>query len=239
MSLAILPFRNASGDPSLDWLGPSLADMLSTDVGQSASLRTVSQDRLHQVFSDLRIAPNASIEPATLRSLAEFSNADTLVSGQYAKFGGQIRIDATLQDLKHDRTVPIKIDAVDEKDIPGAVDRLAAIDSRQPRNLIRCDQRTESEFVPAQLPFCARAARLQPGDSIPAGRQESRRGESTAGCNQGRRRTSLSHIRASRKRTPRWDTMAMPNRPRARPIELSQLSARGEIPDRGRRTPES
>jgi tetratricopeptide (TPR) repeat protein/predicted Ser/Thr protein kinase len=126
LSLAILPFRNASGDPGLDWLGPSLADMLSTDVGQSASLRTVSQDRLHQVFSDLRIAPNASIDPTTLRSLAEFSSADTLVSGQYARFGGQIRIDATLQDLKRDRTVPIKIDAIDEKDIPGAVDRLAA-----------------------------------------------------------------------------------------------------------------
>ena len=49
-----------------------------------------------------------------------------MVWGQYAKFGGQIRIDATLQDRKHDRTLPIKIDAVDEKDIPAAVDRLAA-----------------------------------------------------------------------------------------------------------------
>jgi eukaryotic-like serine/threonine-protein kinase len=126
LSLAILPFRNASGDAAMDWLGPSLADMLSTDVGQSARLRTVSQDRVHQVLSDLRIAPNASMESTTLRRLAEFSSADTLVWGQYAKFGGQIRIDATLQDLKHDRTVPIKIDAVDEKDIPGAVDRLAA-----------------------------------------------------------------------------------------------------------------
>ena len=126
MSLAILPFRNASGDPSMDWLGPSLADMLSTDVGQSAHLRTVSEDRLHQVLSDLRVAPNASLEPTTLHRVAEFSSADTLVSGQYARFGGQIRIDATLQDLKHDRSVPIKIEAVDEKDIPGAVDRLAA-----------------------------------------------------------------------------------------------------------------
>jgi len=126
VSLAILPFRNASGDPSVDWLGPSLADMLSTDVGQSARLHTVSQDRLHQVLSDLRITPNTSIEPTTLRRLAEFSNADTLVWGQYAKFGGQIRIDATLQDLKHDRSVPIKIEGVDEKDVPGAVDRLAA-----------------------------------------------------------------------------------------------------------------
>src|SRR6202521_2563730 len=63
-SLAILPFRNASGDASLDWLGPSLADMLSTDVGQSARLRTISPDRLHQVLSDLRITPGTAIDPA-------------------------------------------------------------------------------------------------------------------------------------------------------------------------------
>jgi eukaryotic-like serine/threonine-protein kinase len=126
LSLAILPFRNASGDPSIDWLGSSLADMLSTDVGQSAHLRTVSPGRLHQILSDLRIAPGTSIDPNTLSRVAQFSNADTLVWGQYASFGGQIRIDATLQDLKHDRSLPIKIEAVDEKDIPGAVDRLAA-----------------------------------------------------------------------------------------------------------------
>ena len=126
LSLAILPFRNASGDPSVDWLGASLADMLSTDVGQSAHLRTVSPGRLHQILSDLRIAPGTSIDPNTISRIAQFSNADTLVWGQYARFGGQIRIDATLQDLKHDRNLPIKIEAVDEKDIPGAVDRLAA-----------------------------------------------------------------------------------------------------------------
>src|SRR4029077_5643408 len=56
-SLAIPPFRNASGDASLDWLGPSLADMLSTDVGQSAGLRTIFPDRMHEVLTDLRITP--------------------------------------------------------------------------------------------------------------------------------------------------------------------------------------
>src|ERR1700737_3756013 len=125
VSLAILPFRNASGDASLNWLGPSLADMLSTDVGQSVHLRTISPDRVHQVLADLRVSPEASLDSATLRRLAEFSSADTLVWGQYAKFGDQIRIDAALLDLKHDRRVPLKIDAAGEKDIPGAVDRLA------------------------------------------------------------------------------------------------------------------
>jgi eukaryotic-like serine/threonine-protein kinase len=126
ISLAILPFRNVSGDPSLDWLGASLAEMLTTNVGQSASLRTVPEDRVHQVFSDLRLAPNASVDPETLRRVGEFSSADTLVWGQYAKFGTRIRIDANVQDLKHDRVVPVKIEGVDEKDIPSAVDRLAS-----------------------------------------------------------------------------------------------------------------
>ena len=126
-SLAILPFRNASSDASLDWLGPSLADMLSTDVGQSASLRTISPDRLHQVLSDLKIIPSTSIDPTMVSRIAEFTTADTVVWGQYAKYGDQIRIDATLLDLKHNRREPLKIEAASEKEIPGTVDGLAEL----------------------------------------------------------------------------------------------------------------
>src|SRR6266436_681856 len=124
-SLAILPFRNASGDTSLDWLGPSLADMLSTDVGQSAHLRTVSPDRLHQVLSDLRITPGSAIDPTMVGRIAEFSSADTVVWGQYAKIGDQIRIDATLRDLKRQRTIPVKAEAPNEKGLLPAIADLA------------------------------------------------------------------------------------------------------------------
>jgi serine/threonine protein kinase/tetratricopeptide (TPR) repeat protein len=127
VTLAILPFHNATTDPSVDWIGPSLADMLSTDVGQSARLNIVSADRLHQTLKDLRIPVNADLDPDMLRRIAEFSNADTVVWGQYAKFGDQIRIDATVQDLKHNRRVPLKIEAASEKDIPGSVDQLAEL----------------------------------------------------------------------------------------------------------------
>jgi serine/threonine protein kinase/tetratricopeptide (TPR) repeat protein len=127
ISLAILPFHNSSTDESLDWVGATLSDMLSTDVGQSRHLRTVSSDRLHQILKDLRIPPNSNFGPDALRHLAEFSNADILISGQYAKFGDQIRIDAVLQDLRRDRRVPLKIEAAGEKDIPATVDRLAEL----------------------------------------------------------------------------------------------------------------
>jgi eukaryotic-like serine/threonine-protein kinase len=125
VSLAILPFRNASGDPSLDWLGSSLADMLSTDVGQSAQLHPVSSDRLRQLLHDLQITPDATSDAATLRRISSMINADKVVSGQYAKFGDQIRIDATLRDLKEDRAVSFKTQAPSETELLSAVDQLA------------------------------------------------------------------------------------------------------------------
>ncbi len=123
-SLAILPFRNSSGDPKNDWIGSSVADMLSTDIGQSAHLHTVSTDRLHQVLSDLHVGSDTAIDPDVLRRVAQFSNADVLVSGQYAIFGDQVVIDATIRDLIHDQTVPVKARAL-VKDLPAAIDSLA------------------------------------------------------------------------------------------------------------------
>jgi tetratricopeptide (TPR) repeat protein/predicted Ser/Thr protein kinase len=125
VSLAILPFRNASSDTSLDWLGSSLADMLTTDVGQSASLRTVSPNILHQIFGDLRISSSTMLDPGIIKRVADFTNADRLVWGQYARFGNSIRIDVTLEDMKNSRTVSLKADAPSEKDIPAAIDQLA------------------------------------------------------------------------------------------------------------------
>ncbi len=123
--VAILPLRNASGDQTLDWLGSSLAEMLRTDLGQSSYLQSVSSDRLSQILRDLRISPGSSYDPETLRRVAEFTNADKLVWGQYLKVGNQIRIDATLQDLKRDQATPIKIEAAGENDLLHAVDQLA------------------------------------------------------------------------------------------------------------------
>ena len=123
-SLAILPFRNASGDPSLD-LGTSLAEMLSTDVGQSASLRTIPPDRLQQALHDLRVAPNSSLDLETIGVLAKSVNAQTVVWGSLTKLGDRVHIDATLQDLKRDHTAPLKVDAPNIDALPATIDSLA------------------------------------------------------------------------------------------------------------------
>jgi len=125
VSLAILPFRNGSGDEKLDWLGSTVAETLSADVGQSAQLRMISSDRVNQILSDLRIGRGGEIDPSTMTRIAEFSSADTLVSGQYAKFGEQIQITATLRDLKHQQNTSLKAEAPNEKALLPALEQMA------------------------------------------------------------------------------------------------------------------
>jgi tetratricopeptide (TPR) repeat protein len=125
ISLAILPFRNASGDTTLDSLASSLDQVLSTELGQSPHVRTVPSDRLHQVLQDLRIATTTTPAPADLARVAEFTNARRVLSGQYTRFGDAIRIDATLQDLDGNRSVPLNAMAPNEGALLTAISQLA------------------------------------------------------------------------------------------------------------------
>src|SRR5205823_506545 len=93
--------------------------------GESTDLRTVPSDRVNQILHDLRVAPDATLDPDTLRRVAEFTSADRLLWGQYIMLGDQIRIDATLQDLKRQRNFALKAEAASEKDLPKALQQLA------------------------------------------------------------------------------------------------------------------
>ncbi len=125
VSLAILPFQNATGDANLDWLGSGIADMLTTDMGQAEGFRTVAPERLHQILKDLRLSGGSPLDSAMLRRVAEFSSADMVVSGKYFKLGAQIRIDATLQDLKRGGEAALKAEAQNEGELFQAVEQLA------------------------------------------------------------------------------------------------------------------
>ena len=125
ITLAILPFRNASGDPTLDSLGPSVSQVLSTTLGQSSHVRTVPPDRLHQVLRDLKIGSDATLAPTQLASVADFTSARRVLWGTVTRFGNAIRIDATLQDLDRQETIPLNALAPNEASLLTAISQLA------------------------------------------------------------------------------------------------------------------
>ena len=99
--------------------------MLRTDIGQATTLRTVPSERVRQILRDLRISADSTFDATTLGKLAEFSNADTVLWGQYLKFGNEIRIDATLVDVKRQKVDPLKAAAPNQSGLLAAVDELA------------------------------------------------------------------------------------------------------------------
>ncbi len=48
-----------------------------------------------------------------------------MIWGQYVKFGNEIRIDATLQDVKRERSIPLKAQAPSQSGLQTAIDQLA------------------------------------------------------------------------------------------------------------------
>ena len=124
-SLALVPLRNGTGDPSLDWLGSSLADMVAAEIGQAPQLRLVAPERLHQLLRDLRIGSATDLDPATVRRIAEFGSADTVAAGRFEKLGNQIRISVTLHSASREPAT-VRAAAAGEDDLLRAARELAA-----------------------------------------------------------------------------------------------------------------
>ncbi len=125
VSLAIMPFYNASGDDSLNWLGTSLQSMLGSDIGASSAVRMVSPDRLQQVLGDLHVSANSQVDVATLKKVADSTNAQTMVFGQFIRAGSEIRINTTVMDVAHDTSSTVTTDVSQDKDLLAGVDKLA------------------------------------------------------------------------------------------------------------------
>ena len=82
--------------------------------------------RLREVLRDLRIDPNASLSPSDLARIADFASTQTILWGQDVKFGDELRIDATLQNLEQKTSTPLKATAANQAGLLSAVAQFAA-----------------------------------------------------------------------------------------------------------------
>ncbi len=93
-SLAVLYFRNLTGDSELDWL----TEMLVTDLRQSPEIDVLSPSRLYQILHNLDALgqPNPSAE--LIRMIAEQGDVEMVVRCSYARAGELLRITFTIED---------------------------------------------------------------------------------------------------------------------------------------------
>jgi tetratricopeptide (TPR) repeat protein len=124
LSLAVVPFRNQTGDPSLDWIGRAVAEMLHGALPQNR-IRTVSSQRVFEVLRDLRVPSDADIDSGTVKRLADFSGAGTIVAGRYVKAGNELRFEATVSNLVRGVSDVVPATAANDRELMNAVAALS------------------------------------------------------------------------------------------------------------------
>ncbi len=224
VSLAILPFRNASGDPALDWLGSEHgghAEHGCWPVGAAAHCQPQrSAPDIHRPayflrrrFS-IRRRSDAWLISATR---TEWSGASTPGSATRSA------LTPRLQDIKNDRTVPLKIDVPSEKEIPGAVDRLAESIRQKlalPEDVLK--ELKASSFQPSfaidatRCAITTRASGLQRDGKKSGSAKAIRRGD------QGRSLRSRWHFPGWRRPTAVWAMTVEAEQSAKKAVALSQ-----------------
>jgi tetratricopeptide (TPR) repeat protein len=95
-SLAILPFRNDTGDAGYDWTRTGLPRLLRSDLAQARALRLAPEERVHDALRALGVAAAADPGTDSARRVAGAVGVEATLAGSLLRTGDGLRIEATL-----------------------------------------------------------------------------------------------------------------------------------------------
>ena len=123
--LAIVPFRNISGESSDGWIGAGIAETLMADLQGAATGEVLSREAVSEAMRAIGFTGAGPVGDAAVLEVGRRLGARWLVTGGYQRLGDQLRITARLMDAATGAVVrSAKIDgAID--DLFGLQDRLA------------------------------------------------------------------------------------------------------------------
>ncbi|HYG61581.1 MAG TPA: tetratricopeptide repeat protein [Thermoanaerobaculia bacterium] len=101
-SVAVLGFKDLSGNAETSWLSPALAEMLSTELAAGGDLRVIAGDNVARAKVEMGLADVGQLERPALARLRTLLGSEAVVLGSYLVLDGasgpQVRLDLLLQD---------------------------------------------------------------------------------------------------------------------------------------------
>ncbi len=158
-SVAVLGFKNLSGNPEKSWLSTALSEMLTTELSQGDQLRTVPGESVAQMKASLALPDADSFSQQTLSRIRQHLGSDNVVVGSYVVLGnGLLRLDVRLQDAIAGETLA----AVSEKGSESEIDDLVSKAGIELRSKLGAGALSDAQSaqVRASLPASSEAARL-------------------------------------------------------------------------------
>jgi len=100
-AVAVLGFKNLTGDPELDWISGAVAEIVRFDLGAPGSLRLIPGEDVARMCRELALPEGGELAPETLRQIRGNLGADLVVTGSYLAASvtgeGALRLQASVQ----------------------------------------------------------------------------------------------------------------------------------------------
>jgi serine/threonine protein kinase/tetratricopeptide (TPR) repeat protein len=161
-AVAVVGFKNLSGNPDKEWISTALAEMFSTELAAGRQLRTIPGENVARMKLDLSLPPADSFSRDTLNKISNHLTVDLVVVGSYLAVekdsGRKVRIDLQLQDAHAGETVAVFSQDGTETDLADLVSRTGA--SLRQTLGVAVVASADAEAVKASFPTNAEAARL-------------------------------------------------------------------------------
>jgi len=125
-SVAILYFKNNTGDKNLDIWREGLSLSLITKLSQSRYIRVLDQSQIYGILKRLNLLEQDSFTPEDLKEIASRGLATHIVRGSLSRAGERFRIDLTLQNASTLQIIaPESADGIGEESLFTMVDSLS------------------------------------------------------------------------------------------------------------------
>jgi TolB-like protein len=95
----VLPFRNLSRTPDLEWLVEGSPTLLSDALGRWQEITVVPDDRLFPALRRNGVVAGTVVEPTRVRRIAEETGGWTAVTGEVLRTAGRVRVSARAADV--------------------------------------------------------------------------------------------------------------------------------------------
>ncbi len=124
-SLAVMYFKNNTGDDRLDHWRSALSDLLITDLSQSRHIKILSAERLFNILHQLDQLGASTYTSEVLKQVASMGGVESILVGNYTRADDIFRINVTLQEGSSGELIGSEsVEGHGEKDFYAMVDEL-------------------------------------------------------------------------------------------------------------------
>lgn len=94
--LALLPFKNNSGDKGLDRHSSQLLDLISAELAPRPGFKLVERHRVDDLFREMQLGDGGLVDQATAVRVGGLLGANVIGLGSYSTFGRETKLSLRL-----------------------------------------------------------------------------------------------------------------------------------------------